>query len=146
MRIVFRLSAKGTENIPESGPFIAACNHVAYFDPVIIGAILKREIAYLARAELFDQFLISGLVREFYDIPVKRKGSDITSIKTCLHILQTRDIPLLIFQEGPGSKQGSWERPEGAWPISLLSSRFRFCLSTSRTAAILVRAFCSGEG
>ncbi len=111
-RIVFHLSVKGRENIPESGPFIAASNHVAYFDPVLIGSFLKHEIAYLARAELFDQFLLKDVIKKLNAFPVKRGKSDITSIKTCLHILQEQKIPLLIFPEGTRIKTGRLGTPQ----------------------------------
>lgn len=105
-RIVFHLSVKGRENILESGPFIAASNHIAYFDPVMIGSLLKHEIAYLARAELFDQFLLKDVIKKLNAFPVQRGKSDIASIKTCLHIIQEQKMPLLIFPEGTRIKTG----------------------------------------
>ena len=111
-RIVFHLSIKGRENIPDSGPFIAASNHVAYFDPVIIGSFLKHEIFFLARAELFEQFLLKDLIRKLNAFPVKRDKSDISSLKTCIHILQERKMPLLIFPEGTRNKTGELGVPQ----------------------------------
>lgn len=110
-RAVFRLSVKGRENIPEFGPFIAASNHIAYFDPVVIGSLLKREIAFLARVELFDQFLLKDLIRTLNAFPVKRGRSDITSLKTSIHILQKQKMPLLIFPEGTRVKTGKLGSP-----------------------------------
>ena len=111
-RLAFHLSVKGRDNIPESGPFIVVSNHIAYFDPVIIGSLLKHEIAYLARAELFDQFLLKDLIRKLNAFPIKRGKSDVSSIKTCLHILQEKKIPLLIFPEGTRSKTGELGTPQ----------------------------------
>lgn len=121
LRAVFHLSVKGRNNIPLSGPFIAVSNHVAFFDPVIIGAVLKREMAYLAKAELFDQFLIGRLIRKLHAIPVRRKGSDIASIKAGLHVLQTQGMPLLIFPEGTRIKTGTLGEPRRG--MALIAAR-----------------------
>jgi len=99
-RLLLHLDVKGREHIPVSGPFIAASNHIAYFDSVIIGSLLKREIAFLAKAELFDQFLIKDLIKKLNAFPIQRGKSDIASIKTCIRILQNQKMPLLMFPEG----------------------------------------------
>jgi long-chain acyl-CoA synthetase len=42
MRLLFRLSADGTSNLPARGPFIVVPNHASYLDPLAIGAALPR--------------------------------------------------------------------------------------------------------
>jgi 1-acyl-sn-glycerol-3-phosphate acyltransferase len=111
-RLLFHLSVKGREHIPETGPFIAASNHISYFDPIIIGSLLKREIAFLAKAELFDQFLVKDLIRKLNPFPIQRGKSDITSIKTCIRILQNQKKPLLMFPEGTRIKMGELATPQ----------------------------------
>lgn len=111
-RIFFRLSAKGRKNIPESGPFIAASNHLAFSDPVIIASILKKEISFLARAELFEIFLLKNLIKKLNAFPIRRGRADVASIKTCLHILQENKMPLLIFPEGTRIKNGKLGTPK----------------------------------
>ena len=111
-RLLFRLSVKGREHIPTSGPFIAASNHLAFLDPVIVGSVLKREIAFLARAELFDKFLIKDLIKMLNAFPIHRGKSDITSIKTCIRILKNQKMPLLMFPEGTRIKTGELGNPK----------------------------------
>ncbi len=111
-RLFFRLSIKGREHIPKSGPFIAASNHIAYADPVVIGSLLKREIAFLAKAELFDRFLITDLIKKLNAFPIQRGKSDIASIKTCIRILQNQKMPLLMFPEGTRIKSGELATPQ----------------------------------
>jgi 1-acyl-sn-glycerol-3-phosphate acyltransferase len=109
--VAFRLSVTGVEHVPSSGPFIAACNHVAYFDPVIVGCTLKREVCYLARAELFGQFLVKDLIKKLNAFPIHRGEADISSIKTCIEVLEKRGLPLLMFPEGTRSKTGRLGEP-----------------------------------
>jgi len=105
-RLLLHMSVKGRENIPKTGPFIATSNHIGYFDPVFIGSILKREISYLARAELFDQFFIKNLIKKLNAFPVNRDKLDVASIKTCIFMLKKEKRPLLMFPEGKRIKTG----------------------------------------
>jgi len=102
---------KGREHVPKSGAFIAACNHIAYFDPVIVACALKREICFLARAELFEQFFVKDLIKRLNAFPIRRGERDISSIKTCIGILNEKTMPLLIFPEGTRSKTGRLGQP-----------------------------------
>ncbi len=111
-RLLFHLAIKGREHIPKSGPFIAASNHISYSDPVIIGSLLKREIAFLAKAELFDQFLLKDLIKKLNAFPIQRGRSDIASIKTCIRILQNQKMPLLMFPEGTRIKTDELATPQ----------------------------------
>jgi len=110
-RLGFRLSVKGREHVPKSGAFIAACNHVAYFDPVIVACALKREVCFLARAELFEQFFVKDLIKRLNAFPIRRGERDISSIKTCISILAERAMPLLLFPEGTRSTTGRLGEP-----------------------------------
>ena len=102
---------KGRKHIPKSEPFIAASNHVAYFDPVFVGCALQREVCFLARAELFEQFFVKNLIKKLNAFPIRRGERDISSIKTCIAILREKRMPLLMFPEGTRSKTGRLGEP-----------------------------------
>jgi 1-acyl-sn-glycerol-3-phosphate acyltransferase len=105
------LSIKGKENIPDSGPFIAACNHVSFADPPIIGSVFRREIAYLAKAELFQNSFFKNILERVNAFPVHREKMDVSAIKTCIRILKKNKMPLLLFPEGTRIKGGKLGRP-----------------------------------
>ncbi len=44
MRLVFRLKVNGADNLPSSGPFVIACNHVSDLDPLVVAAALPTAI------------------------------------------------------------------------------------------------------
>lgn len=111
-RIVFHVSVKGREHIPKSGPFIAASNHTSFIDPPLIGSLIKREIAFLAKVELFHKILLKDLIRRLNAFPVARGESSVSSIKTCIRILVDKHMPLLIFPEGTRIKTGHLGTPE----------------------------------
>ncbi len=111
-RVIFHVSVKGREHIPKSGPFIAASNHISFTDPPLIGSLIKREIAFFAKDELFHVFLLKDLIKRLNAFPVKRGQSSVSSVKTCLHILNGKKMPLLIFPEGTRIKTGQLGAPE----------------------------------
>ena len=45
---LFGWRIEGTENVPETGGFIIAANHVSYADPPLIGAAAPRRPALMA--------------------------------------------------------------------------------------------------
>ena len=111
-RVIFHVSVKGREHIPKSGPFIAASNHTSFTDPPLIGSLIKREIAFFAKEELFHKVILKDLIKRLNSFPVKRGESNVSSVKTCIRILQNQKMPLLIFPEGTRIKTGQLGTPE----------------------------------
>jgi len=111
-RILFHVSVKGREHIPKSGPFIAASNHTSFSDPPLIGSLIKRELAFLAKDELFHKIILKDLIKKLNSFPVKRGESNVSSVKTCIRILLEQKMPVLIFPEGTRIKTGQLGIPE----------------------------------
>jgi len=104
---------KGRKNIPREGAFLAASNHIAYADPLVIGSIMKREIGFMAKAELFKTKFMRKMLAKLNAFPINRGKSDIASFKTSIHILSNLKMPLLVFPEGTrifGGKLGQPKR------------------------------------
>lgn len=53
IRILFRPTVYGKENIPDEGPIIFAGNHIHAFDPIVVMSSTKRIVHYMAKDELF---------------------------------------------------------------------------------------------
>jgi 1-acyl-sn-glycerol-3-phosphate acyltransferase len=111
-RAIFHVSVKGREHIPKSGPFIAASNHTSFSDPPLIGSLIKREIAFFAKDELFHKIFLKDLIKRLNAFPVKRGKSSVSSVKTSIRILLDQKMPLLIFPEGTRIKTGQLGEPE----------------------------------
>ncbi|VXB34244.1 1-acyl-sn-glycerol-3-phosphate acyltransferase [Citricoccus sp. K5] len=77
VKVTCRPTITGLENVPESGGFIVASNHLSFFDSVILQAVMPRMVHFFAKAEYFTQPGIRGTVMKgFFDsvgsIPVER--------------------------------------------------------------------------
>jgi len=97
---------EGLENVPLEGPVIVACNHVSYWDPVLIGCALPRQVFFMAKDDLFEKPVLGFLIKKLGAFPVKRKQGDVSAIRKSLQILKENKV-LGIFPEGTRSKSGA---------------------------------------
>ena len=105
MRAWFGLRVRGAEHIPSSGPALIVSNHQSILDPPVIGGAVRRQIYFLAKAELFRIPLFGWLFRTLHARPVRREGSDPRALRTAALLLEEGKA-LLIFPEGTRSPDG----------------------------------------
>ena len=107
---LYRGKLYGLENIPSSGGFILAGNHVSYLDPPLIAVHCPSQPVYsFARKTLFKRG-IGWFFKRLYMIGIDRdKGNDIHSVKQILHLLKSGK-PVLMFPEGTRSPTGILQR------------------------------------
>lgn len=115
LRILFRLlfsyKAYGMENIPESGSFIMASNHVSYLDPIAVGAFVPRRLNYIAKEELFKNRIFGWYFRRLRMIPIDRKGSAYAGMKEVIRGIKG-GYPIVMFPEGTRSNGYTFLKPE----------------------------------
>ncbi|MCE3201950.1 1-acyl-sn-glycerol-3-phosphate acyltransferase [Paenibacillus sonchi] len=97
--ILFPLKIIGKENVPEEGGVLLCANHISLLDPMTIGIKLRRQVKYMAKAELFKVPVLGWLIDKLGAFPVKRGGVSKESIKTALNTLRSGHI-MGIFPEG----------------------------------------------
>jgi len=120
-RLYFRLEAHGTDNVPRTGPVLLVANHSSVLDPPVIGALLHRQMAFLAKAELFRIPLFGELIRRLNARPVRREGADANALRTVLRVLADKQV-LLTFPEGTRGEEGVLRAPKpGAGMLAVLS-------------------------
>jgi 1-acyl-sn-glycerol-3-phosphate acyltransferase len=105
MRTWFGLRVRGAEHIPSSGPALIVSNHQSILDPPLIGGAARRQIYFLAKAELFRVPLFGSLIRALHARPVRREGSDPRALRTAALLLEEGKA-LLVFPEGTRSLDG----------------------------------------
>lgn len=101
--ILARLRYRGLDNVPQSGPFIIASNHLSWTDIPLIPLHLKRKVVYMAKEEYFKSKL-AWLVRFLGAFPVKRGEADRQALRAGDEQLKQGNI-LVIFPEGTRSRQ-----------------------------------------
>ncbi|MBS3950074.1 MAG: 1-acyl-sn-glycerol-3-phosphate acyltransferase [Peptococcaceae bacterium] len=133
LRTLYRIDIKHTGPIPETGPLIICSNHIHNFDPVVVAMGVKREIRFMAKAEMFSWPVLGYLAKQGRAFPVKRGGADIQAIKQAIQILKADEV-LGIFPEGTRSKTG--EMKELNQGVVMLAER---------TGAVILPAAIVGE-
>jgi 1-acyl-sn-glycerol-3-phosphate acyltransferase len=98
MKLLFGLSATGTENIPASGPVVITPNHKSFWDAFFIAAVVRRRLHFMGKAELFEGWR-GRLFIALGGFPVLRGSSDAEAIETSRAILERGDV-LALFPEG----------------------------------------------
>ncbi|MBI2447454.1 MAG: 1-acyl-sn-glycerol-3-phosphate acyltransferase [Candidatus Omnitrophica bacterium] len=133
-KILFRIKVKGKENIPESGHFLVASNHISFLDPVAIGAASPRPLNFMARDDLFSNRIFGWLLRNVNVFPVKRENrEDISAIREALKRLR-KGKGLVIFPEG---RRGDSDK--------LGEGRVGAALLAYKSGALIIPAFIKGS-
>lgn len=108
MRVHFRrIFVKTISNIPRKGPVLLSCNHPnSFLDAVVVALILKRDIHFLVRSDVFRKPWANYLLRKLHMIPIYRLQEGVSNLdrnnetfKICSEILGRGEV-LLIFSEG----------------------------------------------
>ena len=102
--IFYKYEVIGEENIPNEGNVIIAANHKSNLDPVFLAAAIRnREVAAIAKKELFNIKPLGYILGKLNVIPINRDKPDVSTIKNILRAIKDGYV-LGIFPEGTRSK------------------------------------------
>jgi len=104
-RTYVRLSVEGLENVPGEGACIIITNHISGLDPFVIGIPMDRAIYCLAKAELYQNALLTWILNNLGFIPLDRDSTDTSAMRIVLKVLKDGH-PLGISPEGTRSPNG----------------------------------------
>ncbi|MBR6426358.1 MAG: 1-acyl-sn-glycerol-3-phosphate acyltransferase [Clostridia bacterium] len=112
-RLLRRVKVTGMENVDPGTTYLLCSNHIAADDPIAIGAVMKRELRYMAKKELLRIPLAGWFLRSLGAYSVDRKGADAGAVKRTIEFLKG-GCSVLMFPQGhrmPGV------RPEETKPM-----------------------------
>ncbi|HJX42086.1 MAG TPA: lysophospholipid acyltransferase family protein [Geodermatophilus sp.] len=114
--ILFRPRVRGRANVPATGAFVIASNHLSFIDSMAIPLSAPRRVGYLAKAEYFTTPGIGGwLTRTLFTalgaLPVQRQTSRAAqeALDTALGVLRSGG-GFGIYPEGTRSRDGRLAR------------------------------------
>lgn len=112
LRLLFRPTVEGLENIPTDGPAILASNHLSFSDSIFLPLVAPRRITFLAKSDYFTGRGVKGrLTAAFFrgvgQVPIDRTGGNASNaaLNSGLRILGAGDL-LGIYPEGTRSPDG----------------------------------------
>lgn len=96
----------GKENIPKKGKCILAGKHMGYFDAFLLCSSTHRPLHFIAKKELFSNFITRWFFNIMHLIPVDRKNKNPKAYQEVKKILNDNRI-ICIFPEGTFNKEGN---------------------------------------
>lgn len=103
---LYRLEARGVENLPREGGYVLAANHTSSFDPWPLGLPLfpHRQLRFMGKSELFNPVLKPLLVGGGA-FPVRRGQQDFEAIETAVRLCKEGEV-VAMFPEGTRREKG----------------------------------------
>jgi 1-acyl-sn-glycerol-3-phosphate acyltransferase len=103
---LYRLHARGRENLPPEGGYVLACNHVSSFDPWPLGLPLwpRRFLRFMAKSELY-WFPLTLVLNGAGAFPVRRGQADVEAIETAVRLAREGHV-VAMFPEGTRRQKG----------------------------------------
>lgn len=103
-----KISCKGTENLRINTKYVFISNHVSALDIPLIIVSLPKELAFLAKKELFYIPFFGWGMSVIGHIPVDRSSARKarSSISAAVSLMKKRDVSLVLFPEGTRSATG----------------------------------------
>ncbi|MCW4384907.1 1-acyl-sn-glycerol-3-phosphate acyltransferase [Salinibacterium sp. SYSU T00001] len=112
--------------MPREGAFVFSPNHYSEIDPVVMGVVmwkLNRMPRFLAKASVFKNPIVGGILRASGQIPVERAGSARGSepLKAAATLVE-KGLAVVIYPEG------SLTRDPDLWPMRGKTGAVRMAL------------------
>lgn len=70
MSLFYRVEKKSLDRIPEEGPCVLVCNHVSFFDALILAAAIRRPPRFVMDHQIFKNPLLNFIFRTARAIPI----------------------------------------------------------------------------
>ncbi|EQF24876.1 1-acylglycerol-3-phosphate O-acyltransferases domain protein [Clostridioides difficile CD160] len=122
-KLFFKYEVIGAENIPDRGNIVVASNHKSNLDPVFLAAAIEnREIAAIAKKELFKIKPLGFILKKLHVMPINREKPDVSTIKTILRSIRDGYI-LGIFPEGTRIKGDSFGKAKAGLSVFTIKSK-----------------------
>lgn len=104
-RLVVRVRLEGLNQVPRGEGFVVCSNHISWQDPMLLGAVMPRQLFFMTKAEAFASPLGGLILRTVGAFPVRRHTADRGAIRRALDLLKSRR-PVVVFPEGTRSRDG----------------------------------------
>lgn len=97
--IMYRQKVSGVANIPKEGAFLLCGNHISAYDPIILAAVSKRPLHFMAKKELFKFPPLGALLKAIGAFPLDRTTADMQAYRHSMKLLKDGE-GFLIFSQG----------------------------------------------
>jgi 1-acyl-sn-glycerol-3-phosphate acyltransferase len=111
MLVIYRFRAIDVDNVPYEGPVILAPNHFSFFDHFFIAVMIRREVQFMAKSQLFQPPVLDFILTHGGTFPVRRGQKDEEAFITA-HSVLGRGGTVLMYAEGGRSRSKRLGEPK----------------------------------
>lgn len=122
LRLGLRMRIYGLKNVPTRGGAIVICNHLGWFDPILLLAASPRPILWMAKKEFLNLPVLSWFALQAGAFPVDRGKPDRSALRHAQELLESGML-VGMFPEGTRSRTGGLKEPFAG--ASLVAARSR---------------------
>jgi 1-acyl-sn-glycerol-3-phosphate acyltransferase len=97
--VLMRVRAQGLERVPREGGLVLVCNHLTDLDPLVLGALIPRQLHFMAKEELFRNKLLGRWLALCGSFPIRRGEVDRAALKHAEELLRDGRV-VMVFPEG----------------------------------------------
>jgi 1-acyl-sn-glycerol-3-phosphate acyltransferase len=107
---LFRLRSQGEENLPKTGGFVLAANHLSNFDPWPLGVPIfpRRFLRFMAKSELY-WWPLSLVINAGGGFPVRRGERDVEAMQIAVDLAKEGHA-VAMFPHGTRQRKGLVKR------------------------------------
>jgi 1-acyl-sn-glycerol-3-phosphate acyltransferase len=109
--LIYRVRARGLENVPKRGAVVLAPNHFSQMDHFFAGVYLRRKIRFMAKSQLFGPPVLTFVYKHGGVFPVRRGHHDEEAFKTAYELIDQGEM-LLVYAEGGRSRSKRMGEPK----------------------------------
>jgi 1-acyl-sn-glycerol-3-phosphate acyltransferase len=118
LRICFRFTIRGIENMPQSGPYLVCPNHLSDIDPLLIYSFLPENTLYIAYEKNFRKPPLSWIIRYARVLLTSRGGKIPRCLMSARQAIE-QGFNVCLFPEGGRTITSALMEPrEGAGILS----------------------------
>ena len=108
---LYRYRAIDVSNVPERGPVLLAPNHFSFLDHFFVAVLIRREVQFMAKSQLFRPPLLDFILTHGGTFPVQRGQRDDEAFITARTIF-AHGGTVLMYAEGGRSRSKELGRPK----------------------------------
>jgi 1-acyl-sn-glycerol-3-phosphate acyltransferase len=106
LALFHRLRVEGREHLPAHGRALVVANHQSFLDIPIVGAAVRRHVAFVARDTLMRSRFLHWFMPRCGVILVRRNAADRAALREMIAHLHAGDV-VAVYPEGTRSVDGS---------------------------------------
>jgi 1-acyl-sn-glycerol-3-phosphate acyltransferase len=107
----YRFRPIDVDNVPERGPVLLAPNHFSFWDHFFVAVLMRREVHFMAKSQLFKPPVVDFIINHGGVFPVRRGHGDEEAFVTA-HTIFDRGGMVLMYAEGGRSRSKELGQPK----------------------------------